>query len=96
MVKVYVFLYSDSFICIHVIYRKTSHVYAAEDPTIKGVFMDEVDVSGMTAKEAEEAIDKYFNELKKQLTVMVDNSRVTTTLDELGYSYKLMVLLKRH
>ena len=70
-------------------------MFMQPNPTItKGVFIDEVDVSGMTAKEAEEAIDKYFNELKKQLTVMVDNSRVTTTLDELGYSYKIIGVIE--
>ena len=92
MGKKFMFFYTVIALSVFMLFTgKTSNVYAAEDPTItKGVFIDEVDVSGMTAKEAEEAIDKYFNELKKkQLTVMVDNSRVTTTLDELGYSYKI-------
>lgn len=65
--------------------------YAAENNTITtGVFIDEVDVSGMTAEEAEEAINKFANELrKKELSIRVNDNTVSTSLGDLGYSFKL-------
>lgn len=74
-----------------VLFGKAFYAYAAENKTItKGVFIDEVDVSGMTTEEAEEAVDEFVNELrKKELIIRVDENSVTTTLGDLGYSYKL-------
>ncbi len=44
----------------------------------------------MTTEEAEEAVDEFVNELrKKELIIRVDENSVTTTLGDLGYSYKL-------
>lgn len=67
------------------------YVSAAENNRItKGVFIDEVDVSDMTAKEAEEAINKFVEELKnKKISVQVGDNLVSTTLGDIGYSYKL-------
>ncbi len=74
-----------------VLFGKAFYAYAAENKTItKGVFIDEVDVSSMTTEEAEEAVDEFVNELrKKELIIRVDENSVTTTLGDLGYSYKL-------
>src|SRR5690606_36580547 len=74
-----------------VLFGKAFYAYAAENKTItKGVFIDEVDVSGMTTEEAEEAVDEFVNELrKKELIIRVDENSVTTTLGDLEYSYKL-------
>ena len=45
-------------------------VYAAENNTItKGVFIDEVDVSGLTAIEAENKIIDFVNELREGIRV---------------------------
>lgn len=62
---------------------------AAEGNTIaKGVFIDEVDVSGMTESEAKKAINDFVNELKhKEITIQVVEDSVTSTLGDLGYSY---------
>ncbi|HPU63184.1 MAG TPA: hypothetical protein PK304_03430, partial [Mobilitalea sp.] len=41
--------------------------FAADDNRIiKGVFIDEVDVGGMTAEEAKEAVDKFAEVLKNK------------------------------
>ena len=64
---------------------------AKEDGKIipKGVFIDQVDVSGLTKEEAESAIDSFVQELKnKNLKIIVGNDEVSTTLDELGYKYE--------
>lgn len=62
--------------------------YASENNTItKGVFVDEVDISGMTAKEAEQAINEFVNELKsKKIIIQVGEETVATTLDDMGYT----------
>lgn len=63
---------------------------AAENKTItKGVFIDEVDVGGMTASEAKGAVDEFVKGLgKKGLAIRVGENTVYTTLGDLGYSYQ--------
>ena len=65
--------------------------YAAEKNTItEGVFIDEVDVSGMTANEAEKAINEFVDELRtKEISIRVNDNIISTTLGDMGYSYKL-------
>ncbi len=66
----------------------TVHVSAEEkDNTIvKGVFIDEVDVSGMTKKQAEEAVENFVDGLKnKGVAIMVGNEIVYATMGDLGY-----------
>lgn len=65
--------------------------YAEDNKTItKGVFIDEVDVSGMTAMEAEEAISKFVDDLRdREISINVDENTVSVNLRDLGYSYKL-------
>lgn len=71
--------------------------FAAENDRItKGVFIDEVDVSGMTANEAKEAIDKFADKLKsRKITIQEDGKSVSATLGELGYSYKVNNVIKQ-
>lgn len=67
---------------------KTENVSAEEkDSTIvKGVFIDEVDVSGMTREQAESAVDEFVGGLKsKGVAIMVGDNVVYTTLGDLGY-----------
>ena len=60
------------------------------DRIIKGVFIDEVDVGGMTAEEAKEAVRNFVEELKnRKISIQADDKAVSITLGELGYSYKL-------
>lgn len=71
--------------------------FAAEDNRIiKGVFIDEVDVGGMTAEEAKDAVDKFIEDLKsKKISIKSDDKSVSVTLGELGYSYKLNNVLEQ-
>ena len=64
-------------------------VYAAENNTItKGVFIDEVDVSGLTAIEAENKIIDFVNELReREISILVEDNTVSTKLGDLGYSH---------
>ena len=66
----------------------TVHVSAEEkDNTIvKGVFIDEVEVSGMTKEQAEEAVKNFVGGLKKKgVAIMVGSEIVYTTMGDLGY-----------
>jgi vancomycin resistance protein YoaR len=68
-------------------------IYASakeNDNTIcKGVFIDEVDVSGMTKAEAEVAIDDFVENLKTRgIAIMVGEDIVYTTLGDFGYNYE--------
>jgi vancomycin resistance protein YoaR len=66
----------------------TVHVSAEEkDNTIvKGVFIDEVEVSGMTKEQAEEAVKNFVGDLKKKgVAIMVGSEIVYTTMGDLGY-----------
>jgi vancomycin resistance protein YoaR len=53
----------------------------------KGVFVDTVDLSGMTASEAQEAVDNYIEQrTNKKITIKVDNEEVSGSLKDLGFT----------
>lgn len=53
----------------------------------QGVFIDNVDVSGMTKEEAKAAVDSYVESLRnKGLAVMVGDNIIYRTMGELGYT----------
>lgn len=68
----------------------SAYVMAASDQkqTIsKGIYIGSLDVGGMTASEANKELKSYIQEKKsEEVTVKIDNKKVTTTLEELGYS----------
>ncbi len=68
-------------------------VYASaeeKDNTIcQGVYIDEVDVSGMTREEAKTAIDEFVESLRnKGVAVTINGNIVYTTMGDLGYTYE--------
>lgn len=70
----------------------TSYVSAEnKDNTINsGVFIDEVNVGGMTKEEAAVAVDNFVHSLKqKEIIITVGENAAKTTLGELGYTYDL-------
>lgn len=82
-----IFLLAISFIFA----GNTSYASATEnDNTIcKGVFIDEVDVSGMTRAEAQKAVNNFVDGLRsKGVAIMVGDNPVYTTLGDLGYTYE--------
>lgn len=58
-----------------------------DDNTIsKGIFIDSVDVGGMTMEQAQDAVNNYIADREtKKITIQVDNESVSSTLKELGY-----------
>ena len=70
----------------------TAYVYAAyqmvkpDDNIIcDGVFVESINLSGMTREQAAEAVKKYSDKyLQRTLEVDVNGKTVTTTLEELG------------
>lgn len=60
---------------------------AQEDTVIPGVYLDEIDLQGMTAGEIESVMETYAGELKKkEVTILVGEEKVTASLEELGLS----------
>lgn len=62
---------------------------AAKNDTIcdGGVYIDDVNVSGMTREEAQEAINAYLDGLmEKEIAVVLDDEVVITSVKELGYA----------
>ncbi|HKL98723.1 MAG TPA: VanW family protein [Mobilitalea sp.] len=55
----------------------------------RGVFIDEVEISGMTETEAQSAVDAFAEKLRgKGIAIQVGDNTVFTTLGELGYTYE--------
>lgn len=68
------------------------YVSATQDNDIicNGVYIDEVNVSGMTRAEAEAAVGSFVEGLrKKSVTISVQDNMVITTLGDLGYAQEV-------
>lgn len=61
---------------------------AEEDEAItQGIYIDSVDIGGMTEAQAKEAVQEYINNLKsKTVTVNIEDKSETVSLDDLAYS----------
>ena len=60
-----------------------------EDTIVNGVFIDTVDISGMTVKEAQAAVKNHIEGLRsKSFAVIVGDNTIITTMGELGYIYE--------
>lgn len=63
------------------------HIKPADGEICQGVFIDEVDVGGMSGEEARAALDAHVDKLAaRSLEVDVNGETVTTTLAEIGYA----------
>ena len=67
-----------------------SRVFAAQETTIaKGIYVEGVNVGGMTMEEAKQAIQAKVDEMgATSVTLMFADQPITTTLSELGYTWK--------
>lgn len=88
-----------SFILSAIIIAALTFIYAGNakyasaeenDNTIcQGVFIDEVDVSGMSREEAQTAVDDFIDSLRnKGVAITVNDNIVYTTMGDLGYTYE--------
>lgn len=58
-----------------------------EDTICSGIFVNAINIGGMTESEAREAIQEYIEALQaKKLTIKVEDNTIETTLGELGYT----------
>lgn len=63
-------------------------VCAAEDTILKGIMIDQVDVSGMTRAEAVKALESYENQLGEQtITLGIGDDKVEASLSSFGVTY---------
>ncbi len=70
---------------------KQDKAYAIEEENTiaKGVYVDTVDISGMTVKEAQSALKKHIEELRsKNFAILVGDNTLVITMGELGYTYE--------
>lgn len=67
----------------------TTEAEAKENPTIlTGLFIGEVDVSGMTAEEANDAVHKFIQErLDDEITFHMNGNTYATSVEPLGYTW---------
>lgn len=68
-----------------------AHLYvsanANPDTICDGIFIGSIDVGGLSVDKATKKVKKYVEEAKNEnVTVKIDDEKVTTTLEELGYS----------
>lgn len=64
-----------------------AHDAKAESRIADNVEIGKVDVSGMTSKEAENAISEYVAEAaKKQITLATEDQKITVSASDLGFS----------
>lgn len=60
-----------------------------DEVIIKGVYIDTIDIGGMSASEAKRAVQDYIDNLKSRtITVQVQDHSESVTLEELGYDSK--------
>lgn len=65
------------------------HTSVAAGEVPDGVYIDSVNIGGMTIEEAEEAVENYVEDLKnKTITIDIEGENEQITLTELGFSYK--------
>ena len=57
-----------------------------KDKISNGVYIDTVNVSGMTKEQVTKAIEDYITDRKnKTITITIDNNKTVSTLSDLGY-----------
>ncbi len=82
-------IFSAILLSVFFLFAGVPKVASAEENAntiVKGVFIDEVDVSGMTKEQAEEAVKVYAEGLReKGVAIMVGEEVVYTTMGDLGY-----------
>lgn len=60
-----------------------------EDTIANGVFIDTVDISGMTVREAQTALKNHLEGLRsKSFAVIIGDKTIVITMGELGYTYE--------
>lgn len=60
----------------------------ASEKIVNGVYIDQVNISGMTQKEAEAAVSAYVDELKqKGVAILVDQEVVYATVGDMGMTF---------
>lgn len=60
-----------------------------EETICNGVFIDTVDVSGMTVKEAQQALDNHIDKLRNtSFAILAGDKSIIITMDQLDYKYE--------
>lgn len=66
----------------------TSYAKTEDDKIVQGVYVDEVNVSGMNKEEAKEAVNQYFEEkAEEKITLSVEGETLEVTREDLGVAW---------
>lgn len=62
---------------------------SSKDTICEGIYIDQLEIGGMTGETAKEAMDVYVNELlQKEIAIMIEDEMAVVSLQQLGYSYE--------
>lgn len=87
MSRIKIVFFALFLLLISILYVGKPAMAADTTPIYKGVYIDKVDVSGMTKDQAEAAVNDYIKELrKKAISIKVGEYVVHKTLGELDYT----------
>lgn len=89
MKKKYLIITLSALILVAVLATVSMNAFADVDNNLicKGIYINTIDLSNMTAEQAKDAVDKYIEERKaKKVVIDVDGEQVSTTVGELGFS----------
>lgn len=77
-------------ISLFYIFANKSYALAAEDEEriCKGVFIDNIEISGMTKAEAEATMKNFLYDLQSKKIAIIADQPVYKTLSEIGYTYE--------
>ena len=85
----YIFIFLTSIFFIPFCRPDSAYASKKEDTIAKGVFIDTVDISGMTVQEAQSALKEHIEELRsKSFAVLIGDSTIVITMGELDYTYE--------
>lgn len=85
----YIFIFLTSIFFIPFCRPDSAYASEKEDTIAKGVFIDTVDISGMTVQEAQSALKEHIEELRsKSFAVLIGDSTIVITMGELDYTYE--------
>ncbi|HPU62971.1 MAG TPA: hypothetical protein PK304_02340, partial [Mobilitalea sp.] len=71
------------------VFPTKAYADGTEDRICNGVYIDTVDVSGMTAQEAKDALKRHIDELRqKSFALVVEDKTIIITMADLDYSFE--------
>jgi vancomycin resistance protein YoaR len=89
MKKLFKYIIPAAFFLILLFKPDSAYADEKEATIAKGVYIDTVDIGGMTVKEAQAALKKHIESLRgKSFAVLIGDATLVVTMEELDYKYE--------